>query len=341
MAKKKNDAEPVSDNPASIFAERVRKKYGADNIESGNYVLERPRKKLSVCPSFDLNLGGGITEGTISLISGKPKCGKTTLCLQVAKSAIEDNRDVFYLSVENRFSEANARGIEGLNVEKIQVIKSAKGRIISGEDFLNIARDIVYEVPSALIILDSTSAITPREENSEDITGKGRALAPRMFSEWCKSIAPVVPTNNTIILAIQHLITNTTGYGPQFSEDGGVKLKFQSDLLLRAKGQEKWVLSNGKIIGQKVLWDVIWSNHVGPKVDKFESYLRYGYGFDVIKEIINIGIETGAVNQAGAWYSIDGEEGKFQGEENLWAALHDNKELFTKVRSNVYGMLTQ
>lgn len=347
MAKKK-DIEVVDTgaSPAIAIIDRLRKKYGVDNIEQGNYIIDRPKKRLSVCPSIDLNLGGGIQEGTISLISGKPKSGKTTLCLQIAKSAIEDGRDVFYLAVENRFSEANARGIEGLDPKKINVVKSEMGKILSGEDFLDIARDIAYEVPSAVIIIDSTSGISPREEAAEGITGKGRALAPRMFSEWCKSVAPVIPANNTMVLAIQHVITNTSGYGAGFSEDGGLKLKFQSDLLLRAGGFEKWTTSSGKLLGQKVFWQVVWSNHVGAKVDKFESFLRYGIGFDIVKETINLAIELGAVKQAGAWYSFAvpvGElsDAKFQGEDGLWKALHDNPEALGMLKQSVYGVLEQ
>lgn len=343
MAKRK-DIEVDADNPADAIIDRLRKKYGVGNIETGDYILERPKKRLSVCPSIDMNLGGGIQEGTISLISGKPKSGKTTLCLQIAKSAIEDGRDVFYLAVENRFSEANARGIEGLDPSKINVIKSERGKILSGEDFLNIARDIAYEVPSAVIIIDSTSGIHPREEAAEEITGKGRALAPRMFSEWCKAVAPVIPANNTIVLAIQHVITNTSGHGVMYSEDGGLKLKFQSDLLLRAGGFEKWTTTAGKLIGHKVFWTVVWSNHVGAKTDKFESFLRYGIGFDVTKEIMNLAIELGVIKQAGSWYSFtvpvgNLSESKFQGEDGLWNALHNDPQATQMLKDAVYNMV--
>ena len=76
-------------------------------------------KPISVSPALDLALNGGILEGSWTIISGDPKTGKSTTCLQICKNAQDEGRPVIYIDGESRLKAYNLVGIEGLDLEKI------------------------------------------------------------------------------------------------------------------------------------------------------------------------------------------------------------------------------
>ena len=49
-------------------------------------------KCITVSPKLDLALNGGIREASWNIISGDPKTGKSTTCLQICKNAQDDNQ---------------------------------------------------------------------------------------------------------------------------------------------------------------------------------------------------------------------------------------------------------
>ena len=72
------------------FVKDIIKKYG-NVISTGNQILERRKdyKVVTVSPAIDLSLGGGIKEGSWVILTGDPKCGKTTTALQIVTGKLE------------------------------------------------------------------------------------------------------------------------------------------------------------------------------------------------------------------------------------------------------------
>ena len=131
------------------------------------------------------------------------------------------------------------------------------------------------------------------------------------------------------VVMIQHLITNTSGYGEKWVTDGGEKIKYHLDVKLMTKGKPKaWMEKDGQV-GLEVEWDVIKSAN-SASIGEATSYLRFGKGLDMLKEYIGLCIDFGIINKAGAWYSFttsDGTLSKFQGEEKLYADLEADESL--------------
>jgi RecA/RadA recombinase len=93
---------------AKDWKKQITDKYG-DILVSGTNVLSSRKdyKVLSISPMLDIALGGGIKEGSWLMLSGDPKCGKTTTAMQVAANAQKDGRHVIYLDAEGRLKEMN------------------------------------------------------------------------------------------------------------------------------------------------------------------------------------------------------------------------------------------
>lgn len=330
----------------SELAKKVKKDHGDDLLVSGRKLLEKKRLVIPVSPKLDLGLNGGIPEGSWCIFSGNPKTGKSTLALDFAATCQQEaygSRPVIYLDIEGRLKEMNLQGIDGLDVDNedlFQVLHSVKGNILSAEQNLNILADMIKNIPNLVAIIDSTSALCSSKEQSEEITGQTRALGPKILAAFCRQMGTIVPIQNTIVIMIQHLIANTSGYGPTLMEDSGRKTQYQVDVKLRCKGVEKWE-EGDKQVGQKVKWDVVYSA-LGPPGNVVESYLRYNHGIDKVMEYIELGLELGLISKGGAWYKIEIEgccEEKFQGAAKLYSFLKENPPIILLLKEAVNKLL--
>jgi predicted ATP-dependent serine protease len=71
----------------SSIKEDVIKTFGEDIILSGNSVVDKKVLTIPLSPSLDIVLNGGIPEGSFVVLTGQPKCGKTTTSLDFAATA--------------------------------------------------------------------------------------------------------------------------------------------------------------------------------------------------------------------------------------------------------------
>ena len=70
--------------------EDVVKSFGDDIIVTGNAIVDKKSVIIPVSPSLDILLNGGIPEGSFVVLTGQPKCGKTTSSLDFAATAQQD-----------------------------------------------------------------------------------------------------------------------------------------------------------------------------------------------------------------------------------------------------------
>ena len=87
-----------------LSSEKAIKKEFGKVISAGIELVEAKRdlKVLSVSPALDLSLNGGLLEGSWNIISGDPKTGKSTTCLQVCKNAQDEGRPVIYIEKQDK-----------------------------------------------------------------------------------------------------------------------------------------------------------------------------------------------------------------------------------------------
>lgn len=320
-------------------------------ISKGSELISAKRqlKSMTVSPSLDLALNGGLLEGTWNIISGDPKTGKSTTCLQMCKNAQDDGRPVIYIDGESRLKAYNLVGTEGLDLEKIQIVHSPEGgESLSAEDFLKIAENLFKrpENVGAVCVIDSCSSLVPRNELEEDPSGSLRSSLPKLLSHWIKKNAQTVAKNKIIVLIITHYITNTSGYGKIKVPDCGVMVQYQADSRMDIAKIEPWE-ENNKKIGQLVHWKISCSA-LGASGAECVSYLRYGKGIDKEKEIIELAESFGIIEKGGAWYSIPflggtkefPEPPKFQGQIKVYDFLIERQDIFDKIKSQIQEMLS-
>lgn len=309
------------------------KKYG-NIFANAQDIIDKPKTIIPLSPKLDIGLSGGVPEGSWFLISGKEKAGKSSAALHFCATAQRPEyggRKCYYLDAEGRLGGKILGGIQGLDLKSengLEIIKSTKGNILSAEMFLTIAENLIKSESEIVIVIDSASAMcTQSEMDSDEISGNTRNGGPKLLANFTRKLANVVPVQNTIVIIIQHMIANTSGYGPAFMEDGGNKIKYQADIKLRARTFSKWEDTSKKQIGQIVTWDVVYSA-LGAPGATVEGYIRYGKGIDTTWELIDIAVDLDLIEKGGSWFTLSflDEPLKVQGQNSVWQHLEDNTE---------------
>ena len=323
----------------------IKKAFGDDILLSGNSIKDKKTIIIPVSPALDMALQGGIPEGSFVILTGQPKCGKTTTSLSIAATAQQDQyqgtlskpRHVYYLNIEGRLKKRDIEGIVGLNLDRFTLIGSAQGKILHAEEYLQIAEQIINQEPGSVLIIDSYSALCTEAEITSDMNKMQRADGAKLLAKFCRKVANVIPVNRNIVIGITHLMGNPTGYGAEFKEKSGQSIAYQTDIKLRAKKFTPWVLGKENTqIGQEVEWQVICSA-LGPPGATTTSYIRYGEGIDKYMELFNLAVDVGLINKGGAWYTFTTvpDSPKFQGGEKAREYLIQNQEIYQNLLTQI------
>jgi len=319
------------------FRKETNKKYG-EVVIPANQLVTRNRKVIPISPIADFNLGGGVPEGSWLILSGLPKCGKTVTALQIAANAQQIyDKPVYIGSVEHRIEKKELEGIHGLNVDEVDIIQSTAGKILTAQEFLQEFTTAIKDVPECVLVIDSTSALCAEGEFASEMKSAGRNEGPKLLAQFCRKMTGVVPVQNSLIIVIQHLIANTSGYGEPWFEDGGRKIQHQADTKLRCTTFQKWENSKKTDqIGQVINWQIKTAALTKPG-GKFQSYLRYGYGLDDIKEYISLGLDMGIMDKKQSWYSFEDE--RAHGEDQLYSLFSEDAVRLATLKDQVKIML--
>ncbi|MCI7442635.1 MAG: DNA repair protein RadA, partial [Clostridium sp.] len=145
--------EEIKDNNTESVRNRVMKTMLPENapksigtIKSG----EKQRMKTDIV-ELDRVLGGGLVKGSLTLISGDPGIGKSTLLLQTANNIAKKYGKVLYVSGEESEEQIKIRG-DRLNVD-------ANDLYIVSENNLDAVQVYIEQLKPVFVIIDSIQTI--------------------------------------------------------------------------------------------------------------------------------------------------------------------------------------
>ena len=314
MAKKASKAD-VND-----IISKLCESYGKNIVSSANYIFESPKQLIPISPAFD-NAIKGFYEGSLISLSGKSQCGKTSFALDFAKQCQKPEygeRDIYYYDVESRLG---TRSLEGIDFDKFFLISSQPGKILTGEQYLQIAYELISAKQGAIHIIDSLGIMGTSKELLADM-GDTTQLGDinRLINKFIRKIASPVRVNKSIVFAINHVYANM-GYGGAVKEKISSEVTYLSEYRLLWKSIEPWTLSGeDKQIGQIMNIDVI-KSATSPPNQKVVSYLRYEpCGLDRQMETIVYAIDIGLIKKGGPWFTMVFERPN----EHLWDKEYEN-----------------
>lgn len=123
------------------------------------------RRVSTGIPALDKMLGGGLFEGSATLVSGATGCGKSLLCSHFASQGIHQGDRCLYLTFEES-AEQLVRNAQGVGIDLGAALEAGRLRVASSypeshslEEHLLALRDKVVEHDASRVVIDSLSAL--------------------------------------------------------------------------------------------------------------------------------------------------------------------------------------
>ena len=158
------------------------------------------RHSTGIAP-LDTLFGGGITEGSVTLVAGEPGIGKSTILMQLADSYKADG-EVLYISGEESPAQIGMRASR---------LKIKRDILICGETrFEAIAEQLKSHKP-CLAIIDSIQTLY-----SEQVAGTPGGVA--QIREVAAGLIRIAKTNNITIIMVGHIAKDGSIAGPKTIE---------------------------------------------------------------------------------------------------------------------------
>ena len=273
---------------------------------------------------LDIALGvGGLPYGRVVEIYGPESSGKTTLTLQAVAEVQKQGGTAAFIDAEHALDPGYAEKI-GVNVDDLLVSQPD-----TGEQALEIADMLVRSGAVNLVVVDSVAALTPKAEIDGDMGDSHVGLHARLMSQALRKLTANIKRSNTLVVFINQIRMKIgVMFGSPETTTGGNALKFYSSVRLdiRRIGAIK---KGDEVVGNETRVKVV-KNKVAPPFKKVEFEILYGEGISREGELIDMGVEQGLVDKAGAWYSYNGER-IGQGKENVRQFLREHPEMANEI----------
>jgi recombination protein RecA len=282
--------------------------------------------------SLDIALGiGGLPKGRIVEIYGPESSGKTTLTLQVIAACQKTGGTAAFIDAEHALDPTYAKRL-GVNVDDLLISQPD-----TGEQALEIADMLVRSSAVDVIIVDSVAALTPKAEIEGDMGDQHMGLQARLMSQALRKLTGNIKRSNTLIIFINQIRMKIgIVFGNPETTTGGNALKFYASVRLdiRRIGNVK---EGDEIIGSETRVKVV-KNKVAPPFKQAEFDILYNEGISLESEIINLGVNQGLVDKAGAWFSYNGQR-IGQGKENARQFLKEHPAISNEIETKIRALL--
>jgi recombination protein RecA len=313
----------------------IRKLYGKDSIFIYGEGLKIDVEAISTGSIIlDKATGiGGVPKGRVTEIFGPESSGKTTLALHTIAEAQKLNGKCCFIDIEHALDMNYA---ENLGVDTNSLILSQPDY---GEQALDIAEKMIESKQIAVVVVDSVAALVPKSELDGEMSDATVAVQARLMSKALRKLSAKVSKTKTALIFINQ-IRKKIGvmFGNPETTTGGEALKFYSTIRFDIRR-----IGSGELEGERISNKTrvkIVKNKVGAPFKTAEFEIRYGLGIDRYLEIIDLGIETGIIEQSGGWLTIktSKRELKYNGKEKLRSAMVNKEKLFNYLRYKLTGI---
>ncbi|XOB66499.1 recombinase RecA [Deferribacteres bacterium DY0037] len=293
---------------------------------------DKPVEKLPVIPSgilsLDIALGvGGFPRGRIIEIYGAESSGKTTIALHAIAEAQKLGGAAAFVDAEHALDPIYAKAI-GVDTDNLIVSQPD-----SGEVALEITETLVRSGAIDIIVVDSVAALTPRAEIEGEMGDSHMGLQARLMSQALRKLTSIVNKSKTTLVFINQTRSKIgVVYGNPETTTGGNALKFYASMRLEIKKTQA-LKEKEEVVGNHGLAKVV-KNKVAPPFKTAEFDILYGVGVSREGLLIDMGVDAGFVNKAGAWFSYnDAKLG--QGKENSRTYLKENPEVAQEIEDKI------
>lgn len=321
MAKKKGE-----DNPNAGLSPIEILKKASKNGGFGQCVPSRPKLSTGSL-ALDLKLGGGIASDRIVEWYGKTGSFKTSMAIMTLLSHImlfpDDKRPRLIVDLERTITEGHLRNF-GIDPASIWIEKPT-----TAEETMNFVSDAIHSGAVSWILLDSIDAMESEEDTKKSYGESSMMKLAKLLSEAMRDLSKAVVDNNVSLQMINQIRAGSNGYQMVETTSGGAAIPYYASQRIKMKKESK----PGNNPMAALLSAEIRKNKLFPTIGAESSFeFIPSKGVDIASDRLAAGLQIGAIQQGGAYYSILGltEEliYKAKGAKDFAAWLSDNQTMF-------------
>ena len=281
--------------------------------------------------SLDLALGiGGIPRGRVTEIFGTESAGKSTLCSHIVAEAQRAGGTAAYIDAEHALDPVYAEAC-GARVETLLVSQPD-----SGEQALEIVEYLVRSGAVDVVVVDSVAALVPRAELEGDMGDAHVGLQARLMSQALRKLTAATNQSRTAVVFVNQLREKVgVFFGSPEVTPGGRALKFYSSVRIDLRRIET-IKQGPDPVGSRVRAKIV-KNKVAPPFRQAEFDIMFKAGISKAGDLLDLGVEMGAIRKSGANYSFD-ETRLGQGRENAKTFLNANPDVAGLIEAKVRGV---
>ncbi|XOV89985.1 MAG: recombinase RecA [Pseudomonadota bacterium] len=333
MADTEKQKDPNREKALSAALSQIERQFGKGSMMR---LGDSPKEKIPSISTgslgLDVALGiGGLPRGRIVEIYGPESSGKTTLTLQVIAECQRAGGTCAFIDAEHALDPSYAEAL-GVDIDNLLVSQPD-----TGEQALEICDMIVRSGAVDVVIVDSVAALTPKAEIEGEMGDHHVGLQARLMSQALRKMAGNIKNSNTLVVFINQIRMKIgVMFGSPETTTGGNALKFYSSVRLdiRRIGSIK---EGDEVVGNETRVKVI-KNKVAPPFKQAEFQILYGKGIYRLGEVIDLGVQLGLVDKAGAWYSYKTER-IGQGKKNAADFLAEHEEMAAEIERQIREQL--
>jgi len=295
---------------------------GSDEIAEGLQAISTGSLTLDIATGI-----GGFPRGRVIEIYGPESSGKTTLALGAIAQAQKSGGVAAFIDAEHALDIVYAQKL-GVRIADLLVSQPD-----TGEQALEVAEVLVRSGAVDIIAIDSVAALVPRAEIEGDMGDSLPGLQARLMSQALRKLTAAISKSMTTVVFINQIRMKIgVMFGNPETTTGGNALKFYSSMRLDIRRIET-LRENQETIGGRVRVKVV-KNKVAPPFKQAEFDIYFNEGISHVGEVVDLGVEKGIIDKAGAWYSYSGNK-IGQGRENAKDFLRKNPDISQEIENKI------
>lgn len=329
-----NGTSSEKQNAIKMAMEQIQRQYGKGSIMKFGDAAEKMHLEVISTGAFPLDIAlgvGGLPCGRIVEIYGPEASGKTTICLSVIAEAQKKGGVAAFIDAEHALDPMWAQTI-GVKIDDLLISQPD-----TGEQALEIAEQLIRSGGIDVLVIDSVAALVPKAEIEGEMGDSVMGMQARLMSQALRKLTAVISKSKTILIFTNQLRQKIgVMFGNPETTTGGMALKFYATIRLDVRRIEQ--LKDGdKVIGNRVRVKIV-KNKVSPPFRVAEFDVMGGVGISKEGGILDVGIETGIINKAGAFLKYN-DVMIGQGRENAKNYLKENSGIADEIKKKVMEKL--
>ena len=252
-------------------------------------------------PAIDKIMGGGFARGKITLLSGQPSVGKSTVAYGGIAEAQKDGLGTLLYDVEYAHDAEYSQNI-GIDLRKLAVLREQYA-----EEGLEAVLDAIKSGKYQMIVIDSVGALHSRVQEEKSIGEKTIGAQASLTAQFIRKAVPMLSIHNVALVCITHEFTDImTG---KVMASGGAKLMYHTSVHARLKQKFGVVLKQGdQKIGKVIVMEMKKNKLSSTESKEADAHFLYQEGFSKTADLLESALDKGVITKTGNSYFFNGEK---------------------------------